>query len=439
MDNTTSYQGAARPDYRPEPSHAMPPAGVGGATVPHGPAGVFTSPQSAPRPASSAALAVVRGLKDYWFLVALFMSGLLAVVYMLVFEVTPWDAHAEARNKRLQTEHHVEVGYDFMERAEYQRAKSEFERALALSPTKESALSGRYLSELFIDIESADWDAAVGMSLQKRLEERFSGNREFGKRRHLIEKYLGDLHTSVSRHEEAKAHYEKALSLKEDYWDALRGYYSLVYAYSEDLGLDEAGRLRKLVELGEAMVRRDPYDYQGRHSLGYCLYEQAIAEEAGPGRDELLARATKQSQEAALLKGNEIAVLADLGEIVRHTDPALSLYYHKWAAEILEQPKEARPRTAELGVNIKLHKESRTLSIFGPDDMRAMIKFNLALDYLASHRLGGKADDLNLHRKFLSEAKKLDAEEVIAAVYEDQLKVLDMLLPEQSPAGAQRK
>lgn len=393
--------------------------------------GDASKPLAKAPPDSSWFFSLIKNIKEYWFLVALVTSGVTVALYMIVFNVTPWDVHVETRNKRQQTQHHVQVGFDLLERAKYQLAKTEFERALSLTPTSESAISGRYLSELFIDMNSADWDPAVGLSLEKRLEERFRDNRDYQERRHIIEAYLGDLHAGVSDFSVAKKHYEEAIRMKANYWGALKSYYSLVYSDSANLGLDDEERGRKLIELGESLVAIDSYDYRGMHALGYALYEAAIAESDESLRDELLGRAVAQSFKAYQLKGNEFEVVADLGEIIRHKEPEVSLDYHRWAREILDQPKEDQPNTMGLSVFIRLHRSSGTLAV-AKQDKKTVLMYYIALDYLAMYRIGGKKRDLNLHRESLLAAKKLDPDLVIADVYEDQLKVLDMLLPAKS-------
>jgi tetratricopeptide (TPR) repeat protein len=375
---------------------------------------------------------VLRGLKEYWFLVALGISVLTGCVYMFVFKVTPWDAHRETKNRRLQVEHHVQVGFDLLEREQHRLAKSEFERALSLISTNDSAITGRYVSELFLDFESPDWNAAVGLSLHKRLEERFLENKELRERRHIIKKYLGDLNAAVGLFSEARTHYDEALNLKKDYWGALYNYYLLLYSNSKALELKDEERIKRLVELGGQIVDIDPYDNRGLHALGYSLYEQALTESDKTQRDELLSRAELLSSQALWLKGNEFTVIIDLGEIARHINPQVSLDYHKRAGEILDQPKESQPRNITSAIGIKLHRSDTTINLYKPEQKKALVMFYLALDYLAMHRLDGKKSDLALHRKSLSEAKKLDAENIVMPIYDDQLEVLDTLLSPKS-------
>ncbi len=399
---------------------------------------IMVKDTDSPSPPSTRFLIV---LKDYWFLVALGISIVTTVAYMILFEVHPWDAHTEAKNRREQTAHHATIGRDLLERGEYRRAKEEFERALALHGTNESALTGRYLSELFLDMQSADWNPAIGLTLSKRLGERFKDKSrgwlswwatpESGLEtwRHIVDKYLGDLDSGIDNPGAARLHYEAALSRKKSYLDALDSYYGLVFIYWMRLKLSPEEKLQKLVELGNKMIASDSHDHRGLHKLGIALYEQALEESSSDRRRELLDRATEQSERARNLKFNDIANLIDLGQIIRAERPSVSLWYHERAADMLES-KESLPSGFFIVRLFKNENGDQDRIEVAQHQIKAWVVYNIALDHLAIYKATGQKQSRVKHQRSLAAAIKLDIGEAVRPVYDDGLKVLEMLLSE---------
>jgi uncharacterized protein HemY len=136
---------------------------------------------------------------------------------MIFFQVNPWDKQREIKHRRKLVRFHVTVGCLLMEGGHFALANAEFEAALKLKATDEEALNGRYLSSLFLGLESPDWDASAGWAVQDQLTKLIERPGLI----HIVEKYLGDLCQRTSQLDEAKGHYEAALRLRPTYPDAL--------------------------------------------------------------------------------------------------------------------------------------------------------------------------------------------------------------------------
>ena len=180
---------------------------------------------------------------------------------------------------------------------------------------------------MFLDFETPDWNPAVGLAVQDQLKRLIKQQ----SLQHVIEKYLGDLHSRTNQVDQAQFHYQQALVLRPDYSDAL---FALGWFH-----YNQVPDLERMQTYFERMTKAAPYDYQGFHGLGYALYMRALREENPDHRTQLMASdAAKQSDVGKTLSFNRFNIMVDFGEVARCVDPRLSIYFHSLAIELLEDP-----------------------------------------------------------------------------------------------------
>jgi tetratricopeptide (TPR) repeat protein len=371
--------------------------------------------------------AFARGIKDYWFLITLAMSAVASLIYMLVFQITPVDAYIQIKEQREQVTFHNAVAYSLLGQGRYGLAKAEFEKSLSLKATDYTALNGRYLAELFLDLQSPEWDPAVGLAIRGHLSQ--LRTRDPATLSPIVEKYLGDVDRQVADTELAKQHYEKALLLKPDYGDALFAYGWFNYSDPQKPDLD------KMEQLFRRLSQLDPYDYRGFHGLGYAQYMQALRESDQDLGYNRLLKAAQQSQRASLLSINRLNVVTDFGEIARCIKPSLSVFFHKRALQILNDPVMSQMKDNVPSLGAQLLRRVGYVSINGPDQKRAWVTYELALDHLALARQGSDAvNNRREHDQLRKKALDLDPQgqgTYTGDIYDDQLAILDMFLPEK--------
>src|SRR5215213_2316461 len=162
---------------------------------------------------------ILTATKEYWFLITLVGSVVLTAAYMLIFRVNPWDQTRAVKLRRDRMRFHNAIGYSLIESGHFTEALGEFEEALKLSSEDQTALNGKYLTNLFINIASPTADPAVGFAIHRHLSGTDALKRE--KHLHIIDKYLGDAHMRISNFSKASEYYKSALERKPDYADAL--------------------------------------------------------------------------------------------------------------------------------------------------------------------------------------------------------------------------
>jgi len=363
---------------------------------------------------------VLDTIKDYWFLITLFMSAVITIGYMIVFRVNPWDAQRSAKLRREQVRFHNSVGSTLLDEGRFKAAKSEFDEAIKLVPENQTALNGRYLSELFLGLDSADWDPAVGLAIQRHLAA--VGTIEQERIAHVVQKYLGDLHERIGNQDLKVSFWEKALALKPDYADAL---YALGWSYYSDKedpdGMEQA--FRKMAKINE-------YDYRGLHGLGYALYMKAIGNKDSRRRIELMADAARQSGSAKNLRVTQLNIVMDFGEIARSEQPDFSLFFHERGRKIVEDPGLSQQGENAFGLSAQLLLGEGYVVIETKAQKLAWIEYQIALDYLALQRKGFQLDGMKQHDLRLKSAMEMDPEKAVLPIYQDQLAVLNLLLPE---------
>src|SRR5687768_13219596 len=139
--------------------------------------------------------AILKATKDYWFLITLVASIALTLAYMVVFRVNPWDQQRSLKLRRDRVRFHNAMGYTLIESGHFADARGEFEEAIKLSAEDQTALNGRYLANLFINIGSAVADPAISFAILDHISDTHALQRD--QHLHIRDKLLGDLHTSI--------------------------------------------------------------------------------------------------------------------------------------------------------------------------------------------------------------------------------------------------
>jgi len=369
--------------------------------------------------ASESIVRILHFIKEYWFLITLGVSGVIAFVYMVVFHVTPWDKHREVKDRRQLSRFHNLAGRRLLESGHFQQAKQEFKEAINLSSTDVKALNGLYLTELFLALESPEWDPAVSLAVQDHLTN--LGVIERDQLLHVVEKYKGDVHSFIGEIDQARKHYDKALAIKPDYVDALFALGWFCYDIIPDIN--------QMEQYFRNMVEVDRFDYRGFHGLGYALYMQAVAEPDFDRRRNLTMEAAQQSEQARNLSVTRLNIVMDFAEVARSVNPALSVYFHNRGNQIVNDPILSQANENPFPLRVKLLLGTGSLILETPDHKRAWIQYQLALDYLAMFRMESKEEQKQEYDRLLEAALDIDKSREIHPLFLDQFAILDLLLP----------
>lgn len=362
---------------------------------------------------------ILNATKDYWFLITLLASAVLTVAYMIVFRVNPWDQQRSAKLRRERVRFHNGVGHALMEAGHFKQAQNEFEQALKLSAEDHTALTGRYLAELFLGFNSPEWNPAIGFAIQRHISNTRTLNQEH--LLHIIDKYLGDLHARISDRDAAKEYYQKALARKPDYPDAL---FTMGWLYYQE-GPDIDGMENPFRKMTEA----DGRDYRGFHGLGYALYMKAIREPDPEKRSALILDAAKQSGSAKDLFVNQLNIIMDFGEVARSVYPRLSLSFHEHGKKLLDDPVLCEVGDNPFGLFVRLLMSDGQVYLEGKKAKMAWVEYQIALDCLALERMEGPLNFQKQHDSHMETALSLDPDKAVYPIYGDQLLILDHLLP----------
>jgi len=306
-----------------------------------------------------------------------------------------------------------------LEEGRFKAAKNEFDEALKLVPVDQAALNGRYLADLFLGFNAPDWDPAVGHAIQRHLAATATDARD--RFAHVVQKYLGDLNSRIGNTPLRDSHYQDALKRKPDYPDALFTVGWIYYSESDPDGMEETFR---------KMAKINPHDYRGLHGLGYALYMKAIREQDPKRRADLIADATMQSDAAKNLSINLLHIVMDFGEVARSGDPWVSLHFHKLGRKILDNPRLNKLGDNAFGLTARLLVVGdRDVFIETQEQKLAWIEYQIALDHIAMHRKGIAEDGQAQHDAMFETAKGKDSDGIALSIYNDQLAILDRLLP----------
>jgi tetratricopeptide (TPR) repeat protein len=369
---------------------------------------------------------VLKATKDYWFLITLIASVFLTLAYMIVFRVNPWDQQRSIKLRRDRVRFHNSVGYTLIETGHYEDARAEFEESLKLSAEDQTALNGKYLANLFINLASPVSDPAIGFAIHRQITETESLTREH--HMHIIDKYLGDLHMRITDIPRATEYYRSALKRKPDYPDAL---YEMGWYYYQD-GHGDIGEMERMFR---RLTEVDPHGYRGFHGLGYALYMKALGEEDENVRTSLVREAAEQSGAAQNLFYSQLNVAMDFGEVARSVDPDLSLLFHEYGKKLINDPVLSMTGNNQAPLQARILMGEGEITIDTKDEKRAWIAYQTALDHLAIERDSGDQSHAGEHQRLLEKAQRLDTEKKVYRLYADQLAILDKLMP--AKAGEQ--
>ena len=363
---------------------------------------------------------ILRVTKDYWFLITLVASFVLTVGYMVFFRVNPWDQQRAAKLRRDRVRFHNGVGYSLLESGHFKDAKTEFEESLKLSDGDQTALNGKYLANLFINLALETTDPAIGFAIQRHISSTADLRSE--EHRHIIDKYLGDLHMRISKVSEGVRYYETALKRKPDYPNAL---YAMGWHYYEvDGNFDGMERMfRRLTDAS-------PHDYRGYHGLGYALYMKALHEPDADRRTAIIYEAANQSSLAKDLVYTQLNIVMDLAEVARSVNPELSVSFHDVGKGIIENAKHYKSGDNPFPVLARLLKQDgRSVTLYTKDEKFSWVAYHMAVDYIALGRMTGDSNYADEHDRYYEEARKLDPDENVHDIYKDQRAILDALMP----------
>lgn len=356
-------------------------------------------------------------MKEFWFFITVVFSIILSFFYMVIYHVNPWDKYKDLARINDQIKFYSDVGFCLLEKGRYTLAKKEFEKAMAIRNFEIRSITGKYLTELFLEFNNPLWEASVGIEIKNHL---FNfGLIEELKIEHIVEKYYGDLYARIGDYDQAKNHYEQAIQLKNSYVDALFSYGWLLYSLVKTDSLSH----EKMITMFQKMTEIDPFDYRGFHGLGYALYIKAIKEFNRTTRDSLLSLATDQSLTASNLLINQINIVADLGEIARSINPELSIIYHEHALSTLSDPNlNSLPgnRDPIIVTILQIPFNLPEIDIISDSHKRSWLYYQLALDY-QSLGIKEKRD------QYFKQARELDSNSEMYPIYQDQLAILKLL------------
>ena len=363
---------------------------------------------------------VLRVSKDYWFLITLVASFVLTVGYMVFFRVNPWDQQRAAKLRRDRVKFHNAVGYSLLESGHFKEAKGEFEESLKLSNEDQTALNGKYLANLFIAIAQPTTDPAIGFAIERHISSTADLRSE--EHRHIIDKYLGDLHMRISKVSEGVRYYEAALKRKPDYPNAL---YSMGWYYYE-----VEGNFDGMERMFRRLTASAPHDYRGYHGLGYALYMKALHEADPETRTATIHEAAKQSGLAKDLVFTQLNIVMDLAEVARSVNPELSVFFHGVGKGIIEDAKLYRSGDNPFPLFARLLKQDgQSVTLDTKDEKLSWVAYHTAVDFLALERMPGDANYSDDHDRYFEEAKKFDPNETVLDIYNDQRAILDALMP----------
>jgi len=363
-------------------------------------------------------------IQDYWFLITLLFSALAALFYFIYFDVNPLEKQYENKIQSLHAGLHNNIALSFLQQGYFEKAKVEFEGALEYKPYNRDALNGKLLSELFLNLGSVDRNPAMAGKIRSGVS-----ILELSKEDELFnirEKYFADLELHNGNIEEAMNRYDNLLAADSNYIDLLNTYAWLNYEITKP-------NLDKMETLFKKMIEVDSTDYRAYHGYSYTRYMRALGVEDPSLRNYFIRDATIQSAIAYTLIITRFNVILDLGEIIRSLNPGMAISFHLQAKQLLDDPAimELDENRLPLGYKLLTFENSQYIIIPTLEQKRALVFYELALDYLADYRLNYEITSLVEHDEMLQLAKEYDKNGDIRLIYEDQRAVLDLFLPEE--------
>ena len=361
-------------------------------------------------------------LKDYWFLITLVISAATALLYMLVFHVTPWEKYRETGERKQAVRMHLRLGQSLLDSGQYAAAVQEFDASLELENANPRALEGKRKADLFLNLSALDWKPGEALAYR----EVFSDPRD-----HNILQFMGKLHERIGHTDTAREYFERARNVYKrqhteptaDYFDALLSLGWDAYFCHELETMEQ--HFRRICEIA-------PYDYRGFHGFGYACYIKAIelAESEPKAAILSLKEGTSALSKANRYVPNFVVINMDIGEIARVIDPEFSIASHLAALNCLsdEKLKKLPENIGNVGLRL-LGEDQRTICLTEKNDEIAWIKYSLALDhYVKAQSEHPESRSKARHDKLVTEADELEVTGDARAIYDDQKAIVDRLL-----------
>lgn len=365
----------------------------------------------------------LKAIQEYWFLITLLFSALAALFYFIYFDVNPLEKQYENKMQTLYVGLHNNIALSYLQQGYFKKAKEEFDNALEYKSYNKDALNGKLLAELFLNLKSVEHNPTLGDKTKAQVVKL---DMEKDDDLFIIrEKYYADLELRKGKLSGAINLYDQILEEDSNYVDLLNTYAWIMYEIGEP-------DLNKMAVLFKKMTEVAPDDYRAHHGYSYSLYMRALNEEDASSRTEIIIRAANKCIDAYNLIITRINVVLDLGEIVRSINPDMALDLHLRAKQLLEDPAimNLDENRSPLGYKL-LTFDDEYIIMPTLEQKRALVFYELAVDYLADYRLNYEITSLVEHDDMLQLATEHDKNGDIRLIYEDQRAVLDLFLPEE--------
>jgi len=362
-------------------------------------------------------------IQDYWFLITLLFSALATLFYFIYFDVNPLEKQYENKMNTLHVGLHNNIALSFLQQGYFEKATEEFKKALEYKSYNKDALNGKLLADLFLSLNSLEHNPSLADKIQAEITMlEMDGEDDL----FVIRKKLyADLDLRKGKQTEALILYDQILEKDSNYVDLLNTYAWILY---ESPKTD----LNKMAELFKKLTEVAPNDYRGYHGYSYVQYMRALETEDASTRNNMILLAANKCIEAYNLIITRFNVVLDLGEIVRSINPDMAVDIHLRAKQLLDDPAIMELDENRLPLGYKLLTFDDEYVIMPTlEQKRALVFYELALDYLADYRLNYEITSLVEHDDMLQLAQEYDKNGDIRLIYEDQRVVLDLFLPEE--------
>jgi len=371
--------------------------------------------------------AIVKFLKviqDYWFLITLLFSALATLFYFIYFDVNPLEKQYENKIQTLHVDLHNNIALSYLQQGYYKDALEEFDNTLGYKSYNKLALNGKFLTELFLNLKSIEHNPTLSEKTKTEVAKlEIDENDELYR---IRKKYYADNELGNGRTDEAIALYNELLVEDSNYVDLLYTYGWLTYEFGKT-------ELNKMATLFKKQTEIAPRDFRGYHGFAYAMYMKAVYETDPTLRNDFIYEAANQCINAYNLIFTRFNVVLDLGEIVRSINPSMALEMHLKAKQLLDDPAimALDENSPTLGYKLLMSNSDNYVIIATHEQKKALVFYEMALDYLADYRKNYEITSLVEYEELLDLANELDKNGDIRLIFEDQKNVLDLFLPEQ--------
>lgn len=375
-------------------------------------------------PKNNALVRFLKVIQDYWFLITLLFSALATLFYFIYFDVNPLEKQYENKVQTLRVELHNSIALSYLHQGYYQKALNEFENALTYKSYNRKALNGKLLAELYLSLKSIEHNPNLSERTKNEVAKlEIDADDELYP---IRKKYYADNELGSGNLEGAVKLYDNLLEEDSNYVDLLFTYGWLNY----ELGKPD---LNKMSVLFKKLTQIAPKDFRGYHGYAYAMYMKAVYETDPSLKNDFIYEAANQCINAYNLIYTRFNVALDLGEIVRAIKPSLAIDIHLKAKQLLDDPAimALEENSPTLGYKLLMSNSNQYVIITTLEQKKALVFYELALDYLADYRQNYEITSLVEHDELLILAEELDRNGDIRLIYEDQKEVLNMFLQEQ--------